>query len=237
MEQLQTEIVNAAPEGALDASPKRGRKKAAATSNKSDADAPLAPVDRSFLSGEEKEGREILEFISSWQIADQKHMNVAGELMTEIRKRKKALQEMLKSITDPIRAAEKAARDGFKPSLGFFDSAESALNRLMSSYLDEQKRIQLEALKAVEESGGRADAATLVVAHGHNNLEAPEDLSTRTEYDIEVLDITLVPKHYTVTTLNAAAVKEAAKASRGSIEIPGLKITARTKLAFKPGRT
>jgi len=228
----QAEVVAGAPEGAIDASPKRGRKKAAP--KKTDA---LATVDQALISAEEKEGKEALEFISKWEITEQRHMELAGELMVDLRKRKKALTEMLKSITDPIRAAEKSARDIFKPGLGYLDSAESALNKLMSSFLDKQKQERLLALQAVEASGGKADAATLVVAHGHGALEAPDALSERTEYEIKVLNIAEVPAHYTITTLNMAAVQAHAKATRGGVPIPGLEITAHTKLGFKPGRT
>ncbi len=200
------------------------------------AEKSTALVDTQQIQADEAYAKQVLEVVSGWDISTQDEMNQAGELLAEVVAKGKELEARLKTITGPMREAEQQVRNLFKPAVQFCASSEAALKKSIGTY--ERNRIaeQDAALKLIAESGGQADADTLVIAHGADQLQLAEQVSVRRVLKFRVTDAALIPDKYYVRILNEKAINEEVKLTEGQCVIPGVEVYVDIQVANKAVR-
>lgn len=146
-------------------------------------------------------------------------LQALGHVGVVARDQLKVIEEKRTSITKPLLAAKTATDDLFRPAKDALNALIKCCNDRLAQYERERRAAQQQALAAVGQ--GAMDEHTLAVAHSH--VEAlPENMSARKDFVVEVVDFAQVPDQYKM--LNERAVLEAAKATGGAVQIPGLRI-------------
>lgn len=193
-------------------------------------------ADIQLVTASEAEGKDTLEAVSGWEIQTQEDMDDAGGLKRELFTKRKALEERLEEIVAPIRAAKKSAEDLFKPAINMLQQAENICTQAIKAFELKKLHAQREALAEVEASGGKVDAATLVVAHGNNAVQTSEAVSTSRVLRFEILDLEAIPEKYWVRTVNEKKIQAEIDAADGKVEIPGIKVVEDIQVRNKPRR-
>jgi hypothetical protein len=202
-----------------------GRKK------KADA-APTA--DTELVQEHELFAREALMLATAWAITTQEDMSEAGELKRELYTKRKALEERLKEITAPMRAAEKSVRDLFRPAISMLEKGEAVVTEALRQYELARMLERREALAEIEASGGRADAATLAIAHGVGTLELASEVASRRVFRAVLKDASLVEEKYIIRVIDHAKVQRDVTDAMGQITIPGFEIVEDIQIKNKP---
>lgn len=167
-------------------------------------------------------------------IDSQESYDKAVEKLAQVKKYLKDLEKQRKTITDPLEKAKKATIALFKPTQLVFEATQRILSQGILDYRKEQERIeaakQAELEKQLESGDIDFDEAM------EQAVEAPQQEKTtttkwggvtvRTIKDIEILDITQIPKEYfelNMSRLRADALGNKAQ-NIDPIEIPGVKV-------------
>lgn len=195
-----------------------------------------APAVEERVSGYEAKARDMLEAISVWEIQSQEHMDLAGKIEAQAVAERKKLEAELKEITDPIRAAEKKVRDLFKPAIGYCKATEEALKLKVKQFRLAAAAAQDAALKAIAESGGVADASTLMVAHGAEVLALPENLREKVYFTWKCTDFAKVPESLKRYVLDEAMITAVVDRDGLQAQIPGIEITREVDIHNKAVR-
>lgn len=188
---------------------------------------PKAPKDeKSYLPVvKEKElyVSQVLVFVSKYEITSQESMDDLGGLQAEAREIRETLEEQLKSLTKPLRDLEAAHRRDFKVAIDLATKVEDTCKSIAREYQLRVMREQNEALKAVEESGGKADPSTLAVAHGAGQVALAETQSGRVLWRWKETGEP-IPEKYYVRVLNTKMIDEEVKLLRDKAVIAGVEI-------------
>lgn len=113
-------------------------------------------------------------------IASQPEYQQAADLLTEIKKRGKALEEKRKAITSPLDAAKKATMDMFRPAVDAINEFEKAVKLKMGGFVREQDRLrQVAAAQAAEKA--RAEQEKLMSQADKLREKGKEDLAAAKE--------------------------------------------------------
>ena len=124
------------------------------------------------------------------------NMEVVGSILVDVKKRLKGLEERLKEITAPIRAAEKSARDLFRPAIAALEESEGILKRKIG---DAQRAIveanrrameQTQQALALGDSRGAALAASSLAPSA-----PPAGVATREVITFTITDPDAVPRY------------------------------------------
>lgn len=161
----------------------------------------------------------------------------AVEKLAQVKKYKKELETKRKTITDPLEQAKKATMALFNPVKAVLEATEKVLAGGILTYRQEQERIEAEKqaeLEAKLESGDMDFDEALDQA-----MDAPQiqktattkhgNLTIRKIKDIEVVDLTKVPKEYfelNMSRLRADALGNKAAGIEPK-DIPGVKVIER----------
>jgi len=196
-------------------------------------------------------------------IASQAELELASEVLKEVKARYKELDTQRKSITKPIDDAKKAVMELFKDPLELLEKAESKLKRMMLGYTEEQERkareeqLRLQRLAEQEaekekkkleakiekaiQKGDEEKAAELELQKEmvipvevpviQPKVEAPKGVSYREDWRAEIVDEKLIPREFLIP--NLTALNKIAVATKGSIEIPGVKFVVNKVLVSK----
>ena len=148
----------------------------------------------------------------------QEQADLFGQLLVAIRTQREELETKRKTVADPLTQAKKALDALFRPLRDLYDAMDrSIVDRLAAWRLAGDAR-QVQALAAV--APGARDEVTLSAAHGV--AEAPEALIEVDTYDVEVLDETLIPRHFLCFDRTLAV--NYVKSKKGLCTIDGCKI-------------
>jgi len=173
---------------------------------------------------EETAATERLTTVSGWEITDQGDMDACGELAAEARDCREKLEEELKKITAPMRSAEKAVRDLFRPAISTNQQVEDICKRAICAF-EHKKMLEARAARQeVEAKGGVADEKTLLVAHGHGAVQTASNISTKRVFRFEIVDASKIPDAYWTRVLNEKLIQSAIDTNGGGVEIPGIKV-------------
>ena len=178
----------------------------------------------------------------------------AAEMGREIKRKAKAVKELFQPIKEAANKAHKAACEQERLMLDPLNAAEKAIKSGMNAYMMEQERkrrlLEEQARKQREEEERRLLEEAIAKEDTGNGQEAEQVLeealvmaetpvmvseatpkvkgvSTRTDWEIESIDETLVPvalQGIVIRPVDRAAIMRLVRASKGQISIPGVKI-------------
>lgn len=215
VEEIRAELVT--PE------PKKARKPRAAKA--------LAATDAGQEAAEaqakawEEEARKQLFELASFVIDDQIAMDAIGELQREAFDQRKAIEAQRQFLKAPSLEQGRRIDNLFKPAIGCWTSVEEACQKLQSHARAAMRAAEDAALKAIEASGGQADAAALVVAHGGVRLEMPETSREVVSWEWTATDEDKVPEQFKLHILNHKLIDAMVQTHQGDTDIPGIRVT------------
>lgn len=178
-------------------------------------------ADLALITRAEAFAKEALALAKEIRIETQEDFDGLGEDLAETVALKKELEVSLKALTAPLLVEEKKHRAAYKPAQNFLDQLEALLKGVGSDFLKKQIAEQDAALKAVAESGGQADASTLVIAHGTNNIAAPTQMSPRDVWKWKKTGQPIEERFY-MKVLNTDMIDAEVKALKGEFKAEGI---------------
>lgn len=184
-------------------------------------------------------------------IKNQEDYETASNLLKDIKDMAKKAEDARKKITSPLDQAKSAVMDLFRPTATALENCEKHLKSLMITYANEQERLRREqeeklrkaaeaeearkrkaleerAIKAAEK-GNEEKAEELRQQSAEVFIPAPTVSSTfqkvsgqaiKQNWKARVIDINKVPREYMI--VNESMLDKMAKATKGSIAIPGV---------------
>lgn len=190
---------------------------------KKDPSTALVPADlETSLAPQRTEAEQFLQAVQGLDLTTQTNRDKAGKLVARIRERIADLKAQREAITGPLNEAKRRVDALFKPVAEYWQSCNVALSDRLLAATEEAEKAQMKALAAVADAGGNTDLATLTVAH--DTPRTPEGLQERVSWDAEVIDETAVPQEYKITIVDLATIRALAKASKGQLAIPGVRV-------------
>ncbi len=183
----------------------------------------------------------------------------AADLVKNIRTKAKAVTDLFKPIKEAANAAHKKAVEQEKRLLDPLKGAETALKAEMNRYTTEAEKARQRAIEAAQaearkkadeliqqadqlEQAGESDMAEMMLNEAQVLNETPvavgnpspkvKGVSSREDYLVEIIDEAAVPISVSgavICPVDLAAVKRMVKATKGAIQIPGVKITKVSK--------
>lgn len=135
----------------------------------------------------------------------------------------KEVKADLKTITDPLNTALKAARAVAKKSLDPLSEGEKYGKRLLAEWDTEQREAAEEAKKALVETAkeGATGAELVKAAKAAQMAPKPASISYREKYTWECTDESIVPDEFKM--LDSTRLGQYARAMKGVGKVPGIK--------------
>lgn len=196
-------------------------------------------------------------------IANQGDYDSAATILQAVKARAKEIDGQRKEITKPLDEAKKNVMNLFSKPLELLANAESFLKRKMIDYTTEQERkareeqIRLQKLadqeaarqkKILDEKIARAEASgktekaeelqmqkemviPITAPAVAPQVETPKGVSYRDKWTAQIVDVNLVPREYLIP--NQSALDKVAQATKGSIQIAGVKFNCEKVLASR----
>lgn len=159
-----------------------------------------------------------LEQIQTMPLDSQAQMEIAGKIRERAKARIGLLEKQYKTVADPLNAALKGLRNLTNPNKDFYEKIVSTIDRRLGEAHMARKALQAQALARVEEAGGKADAATLLMAH--DTPELPQSVKVTETWEYTVKSFKDLPDEYKIH--NHIKIMAALKA--GTRNIPGLEV-------------
>lgn len=172
--------------------------------------------------------------ISDIKVRDDETYQTAGVILTEIKTQQKDLTAEKKKVTGPLKEISKTIDGWFKGPLAALKAAEAHLKGEMQAFdrkkEEERRKAIREAAKAAK--SGDSEAATDALRKaGTLSRQKVEGVSSRVAYEIQIVDESLIPREY--LKVDEAAIKKAARESRGKEKIPGVVIIETSSIAVR----
>ncbi len=152
-------------------------------------------------------------------VNSQPRLDMAGELLKQVKGKMKELEAERKKITKPLLDAKKAVDNLFRPATDAAALVEELLKNAISGYIDGQRAAKVAALQAGDHEGALATIEP----------ELPAGVSTRTVWKWKLVDANLVPSEY--WAIDAARVQEHVNTFKGQSQIPGIEVFPETGIA------
>jgi len=180
--------------------------------------------------------------IESIEIQDEEQQKNLEDLLILGRRALKDVDAELKKNTDPIRAAEKAVRDLFRPYQSLLDLVCGRMTSAVTIW--NQKKIKEAEAARVEQM--KAQVAQIIEAKETGEIiELPTEtfevkktshahlgtVTYRKDYDIQVVNPDLVPRDLCEPSLSKIRLR----VKSGVLEIPGVLITEKTITVTRAG--
>lgn len=173
---------------------------------------------------------EAMKELSDFSIETASDLQTAAELLNDVVGRKTRINERLAEITKPMRQAEKSVRDLFRPVQDAMEEAETWLKGRIDSArkaIEARNRDLLEQSRAAVANGDLPLVAALT-----SELQppsTPDGVQFRSRWTFEIVDESQVPREF--LRVDEKAIRAAVKASKGKIEIPGVRVYEDTTVA------
>ena len=152
-------------------------------------------------------------------VNSQLQLDLAGELLKQIKGKMKELEAERKKITKPLLDAKKAVDNLFRPATDAAALVEEILKKAISGYIDGQRAAKVAALQAGDHEGALATIEP----------ELPAGVSARTVWKWKLVDASLVPREY--WAIDATRVQEHVNTFKGQSQIPGIEAFPETGIA------
>jgi hypothetical protein len=196
-------------------------------------------------------------------ISNQGDYDSAATILKAIKSRYKEIDEQRKEITKPLDAAKKSVMDLFNLPLKALEKAESFVKQQMISYTTEQERkareeqARLQKLadqeaerqkKLIEakieraKASGKGEKVEVLEMEKENiipisapiiapQINTPTGVSYRDKWSAVIVDVNLIPREYLIP--NQSALDKVAQATKGTIQIAGVKFNCEKILASR----
>lgn len=150
------------------------------------------------------------------------NIELVGTILVDVKKKYNELDGRMKTITKPMREAEKSVRDLFRPALSALAEAESMLKQKIADAQRAQwaanSMAQAQAQAALAQGDVRGAA---LAAHTLAPITTPQGVSVIDTWDYRIVDAQAVPRVY--CSPDEGLIKAAIKA--GIRDIPGVIIS------------
>lgn len=157
-----------------------------------------------------------------------------GQARIKIDTQRKAVDARRTAITKPLNAAKREVDALFAPTLKGLEACSALALARPEAKLAEQRQAQFKALQAVQHTpGGVVGEDTLAVAHGVENLSAPEGIREVSSLSFEIEDEAAVPAQWKRTC--AELVQAEVERTKGACKIPGIRVVREFAVARKAG--
>lgn len=156
---------------------------------------------------------------SALVVNSQQRLDLAGELLKQVKGKMKHLEVERKKITKPLLDAKKAVDDLFRPATDAAALVEDILKKAIASYVDGQRQAKVAALQAGDHAGALATTEP----------ELPTGVSTRTVWKWRIVDANLVPREY--WAIDESRVQAHVSTYKGQSQIPGIEVFPETGIA------
>lgn len=175
---------------------------------------------------------------------------VAGDWRNKIKMKLKQLDEERKELTRPLDDVKAKIMDKYRPAIEALNSAYKLFDKGLSDYLaiqerirqEQQRKIEAEADKKRQEAEAKAkewadkgnnkkveewlDKADNVIAPVVAEVPKVEGISTRKDWDFEIINPNEVPRDFCIP--DEKAIRAFIKATKGTKPIAGIKIFEKT---------
>jgi hypothetical protein len=183
------------------------------------------------------EAKGILEAIDNMPIDSQEDLDFAGEILVDVKGKKKALENERGKATRPLLDALNVIRGWFKPAVQYLDRCEGKLKTKIAEYHREQRRRQQAALEAAGDASMRGDAEvarTQMQRAQEAQVHKVSGVQMRSVIKWEVTDFAKVPRKFLM--LNEKAVQQHIMQHGADAKIDGVKIWRDVSVAAKAGK-
>lgn len=183
-----------------------------------------------------KEARDLLQLLAVADIETQADMDELGTIQRQAFEKGKQLTEERLKLTRPIDATKTGIMNLFKPAIGYWGAIEEACKQKIQVFREAAKAEQDLALAAVAATGGEADPATLVVAHGQGVLMLPATSGEKITYTWTAADEKKVPEEYFMRVLDNEKISLEVDRKGLKTEIPGIRVERHVGIVNKAVR-
>jgi hypothetical protein len=216
----------------------------------------VKPIDVSIIKEVEKDTQLMTQEASALVIRTQKDFETAGSLRMKIKGKIKELDEKRKSITVPLDIAKKNIMALFNPIIDRLNNGIEIIDQGVIIFSDEQDRkareLQAKADQEARLAREKAEArARELEAQGKTEraqaMQAKADAviapviipatpkvagqGIREIWDFEIVESSLIPRQYLIP--DDAMIRKIANATKGKLDIPGIKIVSRKIVSGK----
>lgn len=222
----------------------------------------VKPIDTKSAHEYAIQANEITGQINKIKIINQQTYEQAADILKNVKAMAKRLEETRKSITSPIDLAKSAVMNLFRAPSDVLVTAEANLKRAMIDYQNEQERIRreqeaklrreaeekarkeqerLQARAEKAEANGKAEKAEELREQAEQvqvvapvlapTVQKVDGVSVRKNWKARVVDASLVPRQWLV--VDEKKLDQIAKATKGSMDIPGVEFFAEDVLASR----
>lgn len=180
----------------------------------------LSEAETKELTEEREKAAKWLEQIRLMPMDTDQNMELAGKIRERAKARIGLLEKQYKTVADPLNAALKAARNLINPNKDFYESIVKVIDKRLNEAYQARKALQAQALARVEAVGGKADAATLAVAH--DTPELPSSVKVTETFEYVVKSFKDLPDEYKIH--NHIKIMAVLKEKGMEANIPGIEV-------------
>lgn len=165
-------------------------------------------------------------------VKDQKTMEVASQMLSELNKKADMIEEEKQKVLKPLNAARTAELNRWKPVLSTLETATDHLRSTISAYQTaEVKRVREEEAKIANRVGeGKGKIGVETAVRKIEEIEAPEHqvateaglVKFREDKVIKITDESRIPREYLVVD-----EKKLLEALKGGVLVPGAELDIR----------
>ena len=186
----------------------------------------------------ERDSRSLFEHAARLEVTDAESQRNGENILADLKLAKKNATAALKTVTDPIRAAEKAARELFTPYLAKVDFALTKTDSALQDYFkaqaeqakQEQDYINAENAAKLEDAKESGEVVELSTATAQAPAKTSRADFATTSYgqgfDIVIINADLVPRDLCDPTMS----KIRKRIESGVRVIPGVQIKPRVNI-------
>lgn len=193
----------------------------------------------------EKDTQTVFKKVNGVVVRNEKEMNEAGELLSQVKSRLKRVEEKRKEYVQPLNDQVKKINGDFKALAEPYVEMEKVLKGAIGSYVAEQQRLERERVRA-EEEARREEARKLAEKEKISNRKALAQIEkpveevvktsvktdtakviTKTVTKFEIVDESKVPDEYKV--VSEQLVRKAVNS--GVKKIAGVRIYEETQVS------
>lgn len=189
--------------------------------------APLAPPAELATVQQEADG--LLEDVKAFSVDSNEDLQLAAEVLADVKGKAKRLDEMEKSATRPLNDTLKTIRGWFKPAKDRLSSIEQAIKDAIRRFDTAQAAKRQAAIAQLGDSATRDEAASALATLNDAQVRSVPGLSIRTVPDFIVVDPNAVPREY--LSVDESKIRHAVRA--GARTIPGVSIFEKPQVASR----
>lgn len=179
---------------------------------------------------------DVLATINSFSIDAAEDLDLANELLAEVKQRNAFLEDKKQAATAPLTKSLHEIRSWFRPAQDYYAKCERELKDKVAAYFVRREQENRAALVAASEAVAAGDSEAVTAAiEGIDTGTAPRGMSVRETWDFEVDDLEALPVAYRLPdTAKIRKTLFAALSSQGEPPgIPGVRFYRKTSVSVR----